>query len=142
MLESKKGNSGFTLIEVLIVLVIISILMTIAFIFLGDQGKRARLATAASSVKSAMTIASTCQILGGIVQDPPDNGDQGPGTAICTGVASLPATSVWPKLPDKCYYCWKGNTEPKNIRYRCDGSCDENTDSYCNYDNTQCVQKN
>ncbi len=133
-----KRKKGFTLIEILVVLAILAILMTIAFIFLGDQGKRARLATATSSVKSAMTIAATCRVMGGAIQSPPDD-DPGPGGAICSGVTTISDTAVWPKLPDKCRYCAPNGTK---ITFQCQNdTCASVSDkSYCDYDSTQCVQ--
>lgn len=141
LLKSNKNNpGGFTLIEVLVVLAILAILMTIAFIFLGDQGKRARLATATSSVKSAMTIAAACQVIEGTVQEPPD-GIRGPGDTICTGAASISENSVWPQLPEKCRYCGRDGTK---INFECQNAdcASVSGKSFCDYNNTQCVQEN
>jgi prepilin-type N-terminal cleavage/methylation domain-containing protein len=141
LLKYKQSKeSGFTLIEIMVVLVILAILMTISFVFLGDQGKRARLATATASVKSSMTIAATCQVMGGTgaVQAPPDD-SRGPGNAICSGVSTIPDTSVWPKLPEKCLYCGRDGTK---INFECQNKAcaDISTKSFCDYNNTQCVQ--
>lgn len=141
MLKYRKGKKeGFTLIEVLVVLVILAILMTIAFVFMGDQGKRARLATATSSVKSAMTIAAACQVSGGTIQTPPD-GSRGPGNAICTGAPSISENAVWPELPQKCLYCGSDGTK---INFQCQNTAcvSVSTKSFCDYNTTQCIQNN
>jgi prepilin-type N-terminal cleavage/methylation domain-containing protein len=144
---NKKNNKrGFTLIEVLAVLTILGILMTIALIFMGNQGKRARFATATSSVKSAMTIAATCQVLGGVISDPESDNRDGGGNYICSGVSQV-SNTVWPLLPEKCSYCGKGETgtdDETKIWFQCldESVCSGNESdySYCDYDTTQCVQ--
>lgn len=132
-------EKGFTLIEILVVLVILAILMTIAFVFLGDQGKRSRITTATSSIKSAMAIAGACYAMGTTPSSPPD-GNRGPGSLIC-GDGKISNTAVWPELPEKCLYCGNDGTK---INFECQNTACGNVSekSYCDYNTTQCVQNN
>jgi len=141
----QSKESGFTLIELLIVLTILAILMTIAFVFLGDQGKRARLTTASMSVKSAMTIAAACYTSGGTISNPPSgiNSGRGPSSdPVCVGSPTLSAEAVWPQLPEKCRYCGDITADSK-IEFECQNSssCGAGS-SYCKIDTTQCIQNN
>jgi len=58
---SNRREEGFTLIEILIVVVIISILTTIVFAILNNARDRASKASALSSVKSVMSELVNCQ---------------------------------------------------------------------------------
>ncbi len=129
------GKKGFTLIEILVVLAILAILSTIVFVAVGNQRQRARLAAAASSVKSAMTLAATCAMFDGNVRQPDSQG----GNTLCVGSQQISALIVWPSLSNNCFYC---NIEGSKITFRCSGSCGgvAGEDSYCNYDTTQCTQ--
>lgn len=130
-------RKGFTLIEVLVVLAILAILATIVFVSIGNQRQRARLTGAASSVKSAMTLAAACAMFDGTVRQPSAQG----GNQLCEGSSQVSASIVWPALSGNCFYC---TIESNNITFRCSGSCGGigGGDSYCNYDSTQCVQNN
>lgn len=140
MLISKKNSkfsAGLTLIEILVVIAIIAILATIVFVAIGNQRQRARLAGAAASVKSTMTIAAACTVSGGTVSDPPDG--RGPSDyPVCSGASSY-SQSVWPKLPEKCRYC--GAISDLKINFECRGasSCGEKP-SFCSIETTECVQ--
>lgn len=142
----KLGQNGFTLMELLVVLGIIGILVTITFIALEGLGKKSRLATASSSMKSATTVATTCLSIGGVVSDPgtdtrvPLSG--GNPIPVCSGITQISSESVWPNLPSECLYCGKTGT---TIYYQCsnDTSCGSVSDkSYCDYQSGRCVQNN
>lgn len=101
--RSNKKKEGFTLIEILIVVVIISILTTIVFAILNNAKDKAGRESAMSSVKSVMSELVNCQNDDG-------EGDSNAITAgqiICcntVGTGCVPAgarpghDAVWPSL--------------------------------------------
>lgn len=128
------------MIEILVVLAILAILMTIVFVSLGNQRQRARLAGATSSVKSAMTLAATCYTMGGTVNSPPTDSQTGNSIAVC-GDSQTVGSSVWPDLPQRCYYCGMSGTQVffECMASSCDGASQK---SFCDIGTTQCVQNN
>lgn len=136
----KNCREGFTMIEILLVMAIISILSTIVFASIGNQRQRARLANATSSVKSATTIATTCHAMGGDISNPGVDNRDGDGKYICSGVMQVDNV-LWPKLPESCSYCGKNGTK---IMFQCtkDGKCSGSEPDYssCDFNNSKCVQ--
>ncbi len=134
-------QKGFTLIELILVVVIIGILATMVFIALEGQGKRARLAAAATSIKSAISVATVCQSLGGTVSDPGSD-VQGPSAdSVCPDISQFSGESFWSKLPGKCYYCGKSSS---TIYFQCSfQNCATAgaQKSSCDYVSGQCVIK-
>ncbi|MDD5749126.1 MAG: type II secretion system protein [Actinomycetota bacterium] len=131
--SNQKIMSGFSLIEVLLVLAVISILATVVYTAAAGQRKRAKVAAAASSVKSAMTIAVACFSLDGEVIAP-SVGSIG-GGIICNTGDEFSGKPVWPALVNDCFYCGKSG---ENVQFRCSGTCGTGDESYCNFKTTQC----
>ncbi len=101
-IENKKGK-GFTLIEILIVVVIISILTTIVFAILNNARDKASQSSALSSVKSAMSELVNCQNDNGFA----DSDAITAGQIICCNAAGSGCTlagarpghnAAWPSL--------------------------------------------
>jgi prepilin-type N-terminal cleavage/methylation domain-containing protein len=147
----EKKDAGFTLVEMMVVVVIIGILASIVFAAIEGQGKRTRLAVATTSLKNAMTVATTCFSLGGEINDtgvdvqypiqPIEGGSPLP-VLICKNVSQF-SEAYWPKLPDGCRYC---KTKETKVLFQCSNTgCDEVAAadmSSCDYKSGQCEQNN
>lgn len=143
---SKGGRNincekGLTMVEILVVIAIIAILATVVFVSVGNQRQRSRLAGATTSVKSAMTIAGACYAMGETINAPPVDSRIGSSVQVCGGAQSVGNSSVWPDLPEKCYYCGMSGTQ---VLFQCTGgSCSGvGEKSSCDYDSTECIPKN
>lgn len=80
---------GFTLIELLIVVAIIGILASVILISMAENGRKARVASVVSSMRSALPVILSCSEEGGIIIPPLAAG----GNAIC-----FSKPEVWPAL--------------------------------------------
>jgi prepilin-type N-terminal cleavage/methylation domain-containing protein len=88
-MKKHTKKSGFTLIEILVVIAIIAILVTAILISLNGSRKKARINAAKTELKSAMTAVVMCNITGTASVPGSDTG----GGVICAG--SIP---TWPVL--------------------------------------------
>lgn len=82
-----NSQKGFTLIEVLLTMLIISILGTIVFVAIGNQRQKARVTAALQSVQGVPDFAHECNFLKKPLSTPVA------GNPICSG-----STSEWPDV--------------------------------------------
>jgi prepilin-type N-terminal cleavage/methylation domain-containing protein len=99
----KNKKEGFTLIEVLIVVAIISILATITFVLMGNTKKNARLNNTKTVLKTAILAVYSCNDAGSVVSIP--SGTEDGTKVICPAAAG----SFWPALQGGYTYNAGGN---------------------------------
>jgi len=109
----KINKKGFTLVELLLVLVIISILSTIIFISIGNQREKAKLNAILQTADGALAIAQECYFrVEGV--DLPDN-DTVPTNEICQY-----SKTIWPPVSvDDCNYSTVGGTSDHYYEIEC-----------------------
>lgn len=89
-----KGKRGFTLIEILLVIVIIGILATVIFVAVGNQRQKARVNAALQTAGSVVAISHECYFRNETISSPVAGSD------ICTEVQAQ-----WPEITaDGCEY--------------------------------------
>ena len=99
-------NKGFTMVEMLSVMVIIGIIGTVIFIKIGDEREKVRVTGMKETAQSALPLAQECYFRNGSVSPP--IADQ----KICKAV-----NQVWPELEDEnCEYYGE---EPKEFGIEC-----------------------
>ena len=97
-----KGRRGFTLIEILLVLVIIGILASVVFAMIGNSDN-AKLKATLSTAKSVLTYAQECSFKGNTLTEPTDTHNG--GDPICSD-----SDSNWPGLSvSDCDYSVTGD---------------------------------
>lgn len=74
-MQKKKVESGFTLVELLLVIAIIGILAAVLFVGLGKQRERARLTTFKENMRGLVTAATACTDGGGEIYTGIPDGD-------------------------------------------------------------------
>jgi len=144
MPKKKNRRSGFTLVELLIVIAIIGILAGIVLVSMGNVRDRARKASLQSTLSSITTIAALCINDGGNILDPAaTNG----GGNICDDTSITDET--WPDLnniqgiPANTFVYTTGNIDNDTIAAGADGDASGTLDAgeegvICNIENTNC----
>ncbi len=129
MFEKNLQKKGFTLIEILLVLVIIGILAAVVFAMIGNSDD-AKMKATITTAKSVLTYAQECSFRKSNLNNPthPNEG----GNLICDE-----SSTIWPGLSVKdCQY---DITDSLNHKYeiKCDG-----IDKYirCDAENGSCVE--
>ncbi|MFA4817979.1 MAG: prepilin-type N-terminal cleavage/methylation domain-containing protein [Parcubacteria group bacterium] len=134
-MKNKKACSpkrrGFTIIEILIVVAIIAILAAAVMVSIGESRKKARINSAKTSLKTALTIIISCNDSSGAVNPP--NASESGANKICPGING----AFWPKLGNGYQYI----TSPAgNYTSNCKFKVDTNGDSADL--NCDCVKQN
>jgi len=88
----KNSTRGFTLIELLVVIAIIGILASVVLAGLSSQRDRARQASAISSARSVVPVATACIDANGTIQDPA----AGTGGGLICNAGNI--TDTWPDI--------------------------------------------
>jgi prepilin-type N-terminal cleavage/methylation domain-containing protein len=91
-----KNKKAFTLIEVMVVIAIIAILATVTLLLLSMTTSNSNLASARTSLKSALLAVASCKTVNGTVRTPL-NTETG-ANSICLAGAGLGGAN-WPVLP-------------------------------------------
>lgn len=97
-----QNKTGFTLIELLIVMAIIGILASVILISMAENGKKAKVASVSTSMRTAMTALASCLEEGNSVNGPNLSG----GNQLCP--IGNPA-ALWPVLQWNWVYVVGGN---------------------------------
>lgn len=94
-------TKGFTMVEVLSVMVILGIIGMVIFVKIGDERERVRVTGMKETAQSALSLAQECYFRNGWVDTPVAN------EKICEAVKQ-----VWPELEDEnCQYYGNGAKE-------------------------------
>jgi len=103
--NEKKYQKGFTLIEILLVLVIIGILAAAVFAMIGNSDN-AKMKATMTTAKSILTYAQECQFKGCSLTAPNPANGSGEGDYICKDAAGAACTTTeWPELSvEGCVY--------------------------------------
>lgn len=127
---SRTNSRGFTLIELLVTIAIIGILSAIIITALGDARKKARIASAKSSLSSVPAAMAMCLNGGGNINAPTING----GNAICSNTSVI--DTVYPNLTNNSKWTWGIRVAPSannNIQV-----VDDNVDVMASCSPTNC----
>jgi prepilin-type N-terminal cleavage/methylation domain-containing protein len=96
------GNKGFTLVELLLVMVIIGILGGVIFVSVGNQRQKAKLNAVMQTAKGSHAISRECYFRISTINIPNDS--KNPNNEICPGSK----TEWMPITVDECVYTTSG----------------------------------
>jgi prepilin-type N-terminal cleavage/methylation domain-containing protein len=86
---------GFTLVEVLLVMVIVGIIGGVIFVAVNGQREKARISSVKQTAESILPLAKECHFRNGFLTDSPEAGNP-----ICSSVKE-----AWPEIKDEnCQY--------------------------------------
>lgn len=88
----KNKQAGFTVIEIIVVVLIISIVVTIGVVGVNQSRKNARISGIKTSLKTTLPVIISCKDSGGTVNVP--SGSETGVTPICNTIPD----AFWPKL--------------------------------------------
>ena len=96
------GRQGFTLVELLLVMVIIGVLGGVIFVSVGNQRQKAKLNAAMQTAKGPHAISRECYFRTGAINIPNDS--KNPSNEICSGSK----TEWMPLTVEECDYVTSG----------------------------------
>lgn len=123
-----KKEKGFTIIEILVIVAILSILITVILTFMGQARKNARINSAKTTLKSVVTTIVSCKDPSGsgMVNAPLPIED---GTKqICNNIPN----AFWPELPGGYTYEAVGANYSINCQFEVNTNGDTPNNLKCN----------
>ncbi len=129
-----KNKRGFTLIEILIIVAIISLLAVAILVSVDQSRKNARINNTKAALRSALPIIISCNDSGGTVSEP--TGSETGSHLICqTGGFD---TSFWPKLSGGYTYVNGGSYNDVNCNFQVLTNGDRASNISCSCQGQRC----